>query len=285
MKKILTLVLFLVVTLTLAGCDYRDPELIDQIKDIAADYCEENPDDEYCNLDYEAELEKIEVELTHYFEDYSNGEYSNQEIADMYFEGIIPEGFEEQRNMDVEDGIVLSLESIGFRLDGGFDISYTAYQDGEDLLLRKRPGRIKFDAEAKTATIVWYDGLDNDCDGDCEALEDVDKTKETLTAYFEDYMNPEVSNQDLANKYYGGRVTDEFAMQRDKDLADGVVFTIVDVMERDDDDFFDITYQMGTGDDLVVRKRPGRTTYKNGSNLINWDGVDQDCDGVDDDCN
>ena len=28
------------------------------------------------------------------------------------------------------------------------------------------------------------DGLDNDCDGDCEALEDVATTKETLTTYF-----------------------------------------------------------------------------------------------------
>jgi len=63
------------------------------------------------------------------------------------------------------------------------------------------------------------------------------------------------------------------------------VFTIVDVIERADDDFFDITYEMTTGDDIVVRKRPGRTTYKNGSSLIIWDGVDQDCDGVDDDCN
>ena len=62
MKKLLTLVLVLGITITLAGCEYLDPDLVDQIKDIAADYCEENPDDEYCNLDFEEELEKVEME-------------------------------------------------------------------------------------------------------------------------------------------------------------------------------------------------------------------------------
>jgi hypothetical protein len=285
MKKILTLVLLLTVSLALSGCDFLDPDLIDQIKEVAGDYCEENPDNEYCNLDFEEELEKAEMKLKSYFEDYSNNEYTNQEIADMYFDGMIPEGFEEERTADLEAGTVLSLDSLSFRLDGGFDISYAA-TTGDDIILRKRPGRVHYDVELETSAIVWYDGIDNDCDDDCDSLEDMDATKETITKYFEDYANAEISHQEIADMYYGGVLLDEFALQRDKDLVDGIVLTLLEVLERVDDDYFEITYEESRqGSDIVVRKRPGRTTYKTGSSLIIWDNRDNDCDGVDDDCN
>lgn len=284
MKKLLTLVLFLGVVLTLAGCDYLDPDLVDQIKDAAQDYCEENPDAEYCNMDFDEELEKTEMKLELYFEDYSNAEYTNQEIADMYFEGVLPEGFEEERNMDLEDEAVLTLDSLDFRLDGGFDITYTVTPKSTDPHVRKRPGRIRFDAEEQSTTITWYDGVDDDCDNVCDDLDDVTKTKEVMMDYFEDYSNSEMTNQEFADMYFGGLLSDEFAMQRDKDLADGVVLTLVDVMEREDGDFFEISYQRAHGDDLVLRKRPGRTKYSNITLLVIWD-TDYTCDGVDDDCN
>jgi hypothetical protein len=166
MKKLLTLLLFMTVSLTLSGCDFLDPELIEQIKEVATEYCEENPDNEYCNLDFEAELEKAEMKLTAYFEDYSNSEYTTQELADMYFNGVIPEGFEAEREADLEAGTILSLESISFRLDGGFEISYNA-TTGDDIILRKRPGRVHYDVENQTSSFEWYDGLDNDCDDVC----------------------------------------------------------------------------------------------------------------------
>lgn len=285
MKKLLTLILFLTVALTLAGCDFLDPELVEQIKDATSDFCEENPDNEYCNLDFEAELEKAEMKLTTYFEDYSNNEYTNQELADMYFDGMLPEGFETERDADLEANTVLSLVDIAFRLDGGFNISYNA-TTGDDIILRKRPGRVKYDADSQSSSIEWYDGLDNDCDGVCEDLEDKDTTKETIMKYFEDYADAEVSNQDIADMYYGGVLTDEFAMQRNKDLESGIVLTLLEVIEREDDDYFEISYEESRqGTDKVVRKRPGRTVYKEGSSLIIWDNRDNDCDGVDDDCN
>lgn len=282
MKKLLTFVLFLVLAVSLAGCDFLDPELVDQLRDIAEDYCEENPDNEYCNLDFEAELEKAEVKFADYFEDYSNSEYTHQEIADMYFEGEMPEGFEEDRAADLEAGTVLTLVSLDFRLDGGFNVQYNA-TTGDDIILRKRPGRVKYDLEAETASIEWYDGEDNDCDDVCD---DVDTTKEVIEQYLMDYADPEMSNQELADKYYGGKLTDEFAAQRDMDLENEISFVLLEVLEVVGEDWFEITYEeMTRGNDKVVRKRPGRTVYKNESNLIIWDDVDQDCDGVDDDCN
>ena len=233
----------------------------------------------------EAELEKAELKLTTYFEDYSNNEYTNQEIADMYFEGILPEGYETERDADLEASTVLSLVEISFRLDGGFSISYNA-TTGDDIILRKRPGRIKYDAESEESSIEWYDGLDNDCDGVCEDLEDKDTTKETIIKYFEDYADAEISNQDIADMYYGGVLTDEFAMQRDKDLEQGIILTLLEIMEREDDDYFEISYEESRrGTDKIILKRPGRTVYKSGSSLIIWDNRDNDCDGVDDDCN
>lgn len=285
MKKLLILIFLLATTLTLAGCDYLDPELVEQIKDYAKDYCEENPDNEYCNMDFEAEFEKAQMTFEQYFDDYSNEEYTAQEIADMYFDGILPEGFEAERAADLEAGTTLSIVSIEFRLDGGFNVSYNA-TTGDDIILRKRPGRIKYDAESQSSSLEWYDGEDNDCDDLCDGLDDMDTTKETLTKYFEDYANPELSNQDIVDLYYGGVLNDEFARQRDADLESGIVLTLIDVIEREADDFFEVTYEISRqGSDIVVRKRPGRTTYKNSSSLIIWDSVDQDCDGVDDDCN
>jgi len=285
MKKLLTLLLFMTVSLTLSGCDFLDPELIEQIKEVATEYCEENPDNEYCNLDFEAELEKAEMKLTAYFEDYSNSEYTTQELADMYFNGVIPEGFEAEREADLEAGTILSLESISFRLDGGFEISYNA-TTGDDIILRKRPGRVHYDVENQTSSFEWYDGLDNDCDDVCDDLEDKDTTKETIMKYFEDYVDAEVSNQELADMYYGGVLTDEFAMQRDKDLEQGILLTLLEIIEREEDSYFEISFEESRqGSDIILRKRPGRTVYKKGSSLIIWDNRDNDCDGIDDDCN
>ena len=284
MKKLLTLILFLGVTLTLAGCDYLDQDLVDRVKDYADNYCEENPDSEYCNLDFEAELEKVEMKLEEYFADYSNAELTNQDIADKYFEGELPDGFEEERDQDLEDEAVLTLKSIDFRLDGGFDITFTTTPKGMDGHDTKRPGRIKFNPETGGASITWYDGEDNDCDDSCDFLEEIEDAKETFADYFEDYTDKEISHQDFADMYFGGVLTEEFKAQRDKDLADEVEITLLDVVEREADSFFDITYAVSRAGVDSNRKRPGGTLNKNNSSLVVWGGAET-CDGVDDDCN
>jgi hypothetical protein len=284
MKKIFLLLLFFTFSLGLAGCDYLDQDLIDQLTDYANEYCDTNPDSEYCNLDFEAELEKAEVLFASYLADYSNSEYTDEQIAEMYLEGELPEWFAEERAADLENGTVLSLEKIDFRLDGGFDVSYNA-TTGEDIILRKRPGRLHLDAENETAKISWYDGIDNDCDDLCDELQDLDTTKVTMTSYLEDYSNAEISNDDFGKEYYGGRLPEVVASQRTQDLADGVTLTLLDVVESDNM-YFDITFEVTlSSGDKVVRKRPGRVRYSESTILIFWDPDNQTCDVVDDDCN
>lgn len=279
MKKIIVVAIMVSLTFVLSGCDFLPEDILDQVKQYTDEYCVDNPDHEVCTLDFEAEFEKAELKFADYFADYSNELYTNQEIADMYFEGELDTEFDTERTADLDNGVTLELVSIDFRLDGNFDISYNALVDGDDPLLRKRPGRIHYDVDSGDARIEWLDGEDNDCDGtECADLLDTTETTTLLEQYFIDYMNSVMTNQEIADKYYAGVLTDEFVVMRDQDLIDGIVFTLVSVLEMNDDDFFEITYETQNGDmDKVVRKRPGRIRYKNSSNVIIW-GEDNDCD-------
>jgi hypothetical protein len=269
MRKILLLFMFVSTMFVLAGCDYLDDDLINQIQDYRDDYCVENPDSEYCNLDYEAELEKAEEHFSTYFTDYSNPEITTEDLADKYFGGEVPEGFEEERKADLDAGTVLELIEIEFRLDGAFDVSYNAVT-GFDKVVRKRPGRISFDAETETSTITWVNGEDNDCDDTCDDLVPFEDSTSYFSDYFTDYANKDITNEEFAKTYLGGRLSDDFAEQRTEDLEKGITITDVLLSVREDL-YFDVTYTVTyASGEYYTRKRPGRVRYTDISLIIIW---------------
>ena len=229
-------------------------------------------EEELNTLNYEEQLKIAEELVSEYFTDYSNPDLTDEEIIEEYFYNGAFDGFYEERNTDLENETVLELVSIDFRIDGAFDISYRATTRDEQWE-RKRPGRIVYKSISEEVSIDWLQES-SEIDELCDDLLDKDDTLTLFERYFSDYLNDEISNEELASMYYAGKIDEYIFSQREEDLQSNVSIIIIDVIEREEDSFFDIIYEVRSVDERWTRKRPGRTRYldqrNDTSTLIIW---------------
>lgn len=249
--------------LFLSGCDLIPEEYRDQLGDLASDYCEENPDNQVCDLDLTSD------ELEAYFDDYNDTTLTNQDLADMYFEGVIPEEFSDVRDMRQMYEVTLMFESVTIELDGSFEVTYSEHRSNGDKVVRKRPGRIKY--EDNKASIIWDDTIDDDCDMICyEEVKDIDTAGDFYDRFFEDYVDPTISNEEFARIYNQRKFNEEMLQEREADLEGNATITDV-TLEMREDGRFDVTYTVQRGNDVIVRKRPGRIQQRADELTVEWD--------------
>ncbi|QMS84723.1 hypothetical protein [Candidatus Xianfuyuplasma coldseepsis] len=199
--------------------------------------------------------------LEAYFNDYSNPDIDNETFAMYYFNNMVDDMFADMRTQDLAEGAVYELLNVNFFDDGTFEAEFSRTA-GTDYWIRKRPGRIRYETSA--FVVEWGNPYDEFAMG----LEAID----FLKAYFNDYGNPTISNQDFADMYLGGMLTEDFAVKRDMDLADGAVFAYQTV-HFNEDGSFEVEYTRTVGEDIILRKRPGRIRKRPDLLTAEWDAL------------
>jgi hypothetical protein len=187
----------------------------DKIDDDCNDAVDEcHPDDYLFGTELQNALEK-------YFMDYGDDTISNQEFANEYFGGELSSDFATARDADLVLGFSFDIQSITEFDDGAFVVEYTVFE-GEDKVLRKRPGRIRYTSDS--LLVEWDQLIDEHLETDLAFV----------TTFFEqflvDYLNPAVTDDMLQADYFGDEDMNWFYEQRANDLEDGLSIQL-DMME------------------------------------------------------
>jgi len=200
--------------------------------------------------------------------DYFDSSITNDELGNMYFGGMLPEGMKESREEEILAGNSVTVISIMPAADGFFKVELE-FTEGTEVMtqsLNIRVNRIEM-----AYKIEFEDGEDNDCDGevcyDDFVILGIEETMDVFTEYFSNYSNSNVSDQMLANMYFAGMFDETFKTQREQDLLDGVMFTLIKV-EVLEDGYYDISFEETRGNDILLRKRPGRVHYSAMDDII-----------------
>ncbi|GEM_PF-6693541 len=202
---------------------------VDDDCDGTVDEC--NPDDLVTGADAELILEQ-------YFMDYIDDTITNQEFADTYFEGYLDPEFAALRTDELARGVTFDIKSVTHFEDGSFIVEYTLFE-GEDMVLRKRPGRIR---QRPDLLVVEWDAL-------------IDEQVETdpvfvtsfFTAFVADYLDADVTDAELQTSYFGDQDMAWFYEQRANDLIDGINIQVDMVEPYDDFGIFTVKLTITSG--------------------------------------
>ncbi|MDC0558914.1 hypothetical protein OAO42_00730 [Candidatus Izimaplasma bacterium] len=217
-------------------------------------------DDPSCMAEFLDQME-LKMLLEAFIADYQDPTVSNEEMLSMYFFGIEMGEFLEERTKDLEEGTMFTFVSLEPIADGEmmmFELTMdVTFDDTTSQMLVVASGMW---ITEDLAVLMFRNG-DEDCDDYGDHCDGEFLDLESTVIFFEDYLvsylDVSITDQEFANMYYGGMLTDEFMMMREKDLNDNVTITLDTVTERVDS-FFDITFRVVMGDDIILRKRPGR---------------------------
>lgn len=263
----------LVFSFILSGCEFIPEEYRDQLGEYFNDYCEENPEEDVCDLDLTT------TELEKYFADYNDSSLSNEELAEKYFDGEMPEDLMEERNIMMENGITLRLDDVVINVDGSFEVTYSEVTADSEACCRKRPGRIEYREGGVSYT--WYDGVDDDCDrtdhdtgidDDCDLVTDEEEALVFFEGFFTDFVNREITNEEFTRLYFETDMPEDLKIERNAVLeADGIFEEVMILLQEDGT--YEVTYSFRIGNDKVVRKRPGRIRQRPDLLLSEWDSL------------
>lgn len=251
-----------------------DMALYLEIEDGVDDDCDGPTDDECFVRDYTQAYEFY----MKYFDDYSNPEITTEEFAAMYFDGHLDEDFKAMREDDLSKGVKTELVELYWRDDSFFDIEYR-YQDGDDLILRKRPGRIRQRPDLLTAE--WDELIDEHL----EFVTNPDEVLDFFTMFVEYYTDASISTDLINETFFMNKLESGFYEERQFNLENGFMVEILDFMQDVDyPEVFWFTLEFTEGNEVYTETIEVRVNRIEMALFLDLDGEDNDCDGVDDDC-
>ena len=244
MKRLVVLIVMVVTGLSLVGCDTLPTDVDDGNEE---------------NLSQEA----FEVLIDNYLTDYVDASISTATFADTYFGVEMGNRFIMKREYDLADDVTFELVSTKILDTNLFEVTYVETK-GEEQYTRVREIR----TEVQNNKQYLFDVSDEDCDDDgvvaCPADELIHEDEVTtfIKTYYEDYLDLDISDQAFADMYMGGEFEDDWTQTRSSAIRNDITVTVKEIYLNDNNEFAaEIEYQ--DGDDLVLRKRPGRTKYSN----------------------
>jgi len=231
--------------------------------------------------EWQGSVEEVKIVFEQFIADYLDPDVDNDYFNNMYFAGEMAVDFGEDRARDLLEGTMISLvslEEIPGRDDGFLLATLMFTIDGEsnEMKLNIRVNRIEM-----AYRVELGDGIDNDCDGDCPITDIVELT-EVFQMYINDYLNPQVTIEYIAQMYFEDYLPMEFENQRIKDLAgiETVEILSVDMIANEYGLFRVVLFIAENGMETTTEIDIRVNRIEMGYRLMFDEGIDNDCDGV-----
>jgi hypothetical protein len=240
--------------------------------DVCADDCDDGDTEvkPFETVDQDEALAYIEA----FFQDFVDPTMSNPMFSENYLEGDMVESLIDERNDIINNNVEATLRNVYFNDLNEFVIEYE-YRQGDDLILRKRPGRIRKRPDLLTSE--WDELIDSSI----ELRQDV--ADELFNQFINDYLNPEISDEILTRQYFESEDQSFIPETRQQDLREGIDMTVSSLTPYRVFGQFNfiltITQDEETTQQLVSIQI---MNYDNSSPYIfpvAYTGIDDDCDG------
>lgn len=219
-------------------------------------------------------LAEFETFFKQFIDDYLDSTITSADLINTYFSEAPDMEFATDRDKDLTEGTMITYVSAKLLEDGLFEVTLNmgTTTEPKSETVNIRVNRIEM------ALKLSFDGKDDDCDGMVDECMNNDMlTNEEvillLQSYFTDYTDNSITDQQFADMYLDGMVDEGFTMMRRKDINDGAVIELLNVVFHEDGSF-EAEYAVTVAQERYIRKRPGRTHYKTSNTAyIMWEDM------------
>ncbi|MCF7925986.1 MAG: hypothetical protein K9L74_00215 [Candidatus Izimaplasma sp.] len=220
-------------------------------------------------------LETFESLIKDYFNDYLDDTISDSVLAEMYYDFELKDSFINTRKTYLSNEVMINFISATMMDETLFEVTFEIVENETTRV--SQDIRIEVQNNKPTTSLKV---LDEDCDddtviacpGDDDELVTGDDANTFIYNYFLDYLDPDISDQQFADMYLGGQLEDDWSETRQYDLENDITITIKDIFFNDNNEFL-VEYEYQDGDDLLLRKRPGRIRKRPDMLQAEWDSL------------
>lgn len=193
-------------------------------------------------------VETLEI-MNMFINDYLDSTIPFEELNDMYFDNEMDEAYSQQRLLDQESGIVISVLSEGEVIpneEGFFTIEIEIIHNGITRYEEVSIKPIRIDLARVDINFQEYE----------DEYLNIDELEELFKQFITDYLDPDSDDDTLDEMYFGGTMDLGFFEQRLLDLEKGISVTFVEISGNSKwyDPFFEITIEI-TDDGTVTREK------------------------------
>jgi hypothetical protein len=168
--------------------------------------------------------------MTEFVDSFFDITYSNQEINDMWFDGMMDDDFFSDRLEMIEDGVQFTVEDFsGPTPDGVFMFRIRQTGDEQSRSSEIVPVKIRKRIDKATPLLII---LDDDDDGDSIPTED---KRALLDNYIGAHNHMSMLSSGVCMQFFPDHRVDMCSMDRDKLVSDGLMIEAIDFRDPDDD--------------------------------------------------
>ena len=201
--------------------------------------------------DYKTFIETEMVSMYRmYIDDYFDTTISFDELNNLYFDNKMDEEYDRLRQLDIENELVVNVldDSVPIKDDLGYYTLSLEIVTSKGNLYEEvsiKPIRLELSRIDINPTPVVSDYYS------------ISEVEEYFRTFLVDYLDPDSDGDTISDSYFGGTISPAFLTQRDMFFDDGTTVTMVGISARSNfnvDSFFDISYEVRTGDDVKPKK-------------------------------
>ena len=214
--------------------------------------------------------EDVEMFFQEFVMDYFNANITNDEIDELYFRWMAPEGMLDSRMSEIEEGLQVTV-LYAMRVDSFFDIYMELYIEGE---MEESVLRVAiYEDEAGLYMEFIYDNVDDDCDGieECPFIQEIDEFELFFNQFVMDYMNSDYSDDELLMMYSMYEFPMSFP-ERQTFIVDGHVTVLK--MSEPWDTYFEVELEFLDGTEATMLEFEVRVN-RNDMALMMWFNYDE----------